>query len=68
MRLIITCGCSDTSQFAKDAFKILFKDGPMPKVIEESADTPYALLLDIKRYNDGMKLEVYDLMKGKRLC
>lgn len=34
MRIIITCGCGDTTQFAKEAFKILYPDEKVPKLIE----------------------------------
>lgn len=34
MRLIITCGCGDTTQFAKDAFKILFPKEDIPDIVE----------------------------------
>lgn len=39
MRLIITCGCGDTTQFAKDAFKILHPDEETPEVVELSKET-----------------------------
>lgn len=34
MRLIITCGCGDTTEFAKDAFRILFPGEETPQVLE----------------------------------
>lgn len=68
MRLIVTCGCGDTTQFAKDAFKIMFPKEELPKVIESPDNEPYALLIDFKRYNGDMKVKAYDLMKGQVLC
>lgn len=35
MRVIITCGCGGTTQFAKDAFKILFPKDKYDKLIEK---------------------------------
>lgn len=34
MRIILSCGCGDTTQFAKDAFRILRPDEEIPEVIE----------------------------------
>lgn len=45
MRLIITCGCGDTTQFAKDAFKIAFPKEDLPVVIEKNKENELLLLL-----------------------
>lgn len=39
MRLIITCGCGDTTQFAKDAFRILYPNESIPEVVELNETT-----------------------------
>lgn len=68
MRLIITCGCADTTKYAKDAFKILFPNDELPDVIEHKIDEPYAYLIDIEGYNDTEKVVVYNLKKGYKIC
>lgn len=35
MKLIITCGCGDTTQFAKDAFKVWFPKDKYDNLIEK---------------------------------
>lgn len=30
---ILTCGCSDTDKFAKEAFKLLFPDEKLPSIV-----------------------------------
>lgn len=47
MRLIITCGCGDTTQFAKDAFKIMFPKDKIDKLVEKPDSD---LLLTINNY------------------
>lgn len=39
MKLIITCGCGDTTQFAKDAFKIAFPNEELPEIYEKIDQT-----------------------------
>lgn len=39
MRLIITCGCGDTTQFAKDAFRIMYPKEKLPEVVELNKET-----------------------------
>lgn len=68
MRLIVTCGCANTTKFAKDAFKILFKGEEVPDVIEHKTDSPYAYLLDFQMYNDTERVTVYNLLKGYKIC
>lgn len=68
MRLIISCGCGNTTDFARDAFKILFKGEPVPEVVEHKTDEPYAYLLDFGEYNGKETVSVYNLMKGHKIC
>lgn len=78
MGYIITCGCGDTNQFAKDAFRLLFKGQPIPPVINPEALPSELSLLSpqveaadrsgekFAFYADGE--ELWDLMKGVRLA
>lgn len=55
---MITCGCGDTTQFAKDAFKIAFPDEELPIVIEKNKENEVLLkfiidLLDVIVANQG---------------
>lgn len=45
MKLIITCGCGDTTQFAKDAFRIVFPKEDLPIVVDKNSDN--AVLLEL---------------------
>lgn len=33
MNVIVSCGCNDTDQFARDAYKLIFSGHPMPPIV-----------------------------------
>lgn len=76
MTAIVTCGCGDTEKFAIDAFKILFKDRPIPEVISQSPQNvdfakwaPYIKAAEKAGDKYAYYLtdeEMWDLLKGVR--
>lgn len=70
--LIVTCGCGDTDAFVAVAWKLLFKDKPLPPIRHDSADSSNpqirALAKSQEKYayyfgSDG----TWDLIKGVRV-
>lgn len=81
VRLIYTCGCGDTDSFARSAYKLLFPDTEVPEIVHpplnhvsqritemaralEATKDPFAVCF----ISDEQGLQVYDLLKGKRLA
>lgn len=77
---IVTCGCGDTDEFSRDAFKLLFPRTPVPEIThdpnlldnETARQMVRALKQDKRKFSlyfteeDGA-LIVYDLIKGERI-
>lgn len=78
MRAIITCECSDTESFAKDAFRILFPGQELPEVIPQTQQNvdfvkwaPYVQAAQKSEEKYAYYLaddEMWDLLKGVRLA
>ena len=57
MRLIITCGCGDTTQFAKDAFKIMFPKEDYDKLVEKPDEDLLNGLINYIALYDGREID-----------
>lgn len=82
MNVLVTCGCGDTDQFARDAYKLIFPGHPMPPVVSSlyalgkvkdfpTSGTLYeqakALLTSDAKYAFYFgDGQVYDLLTGER--
>lgn len=73
--IIVTCGCGDTDKFAADAFKILFKDRPLPPISHEEGwlgnDRANQMVRALNKSKEKFAYyfngeEVWDLLKGVR--
>lgn len=83
MKYLVHCGCGNTGEFAKDAFKMLFPDKELPKTIDsriqlklmsnkfpEYEDEIRALYNSEEAYAyyiDTETKEMWDLLKGARV-
>lgn len=56
--IIITCGCGDTEAYAKDAFKILYDDYPMPEVYSLGGDRDELILTGLNILNTDYNLGI----------
>lgn len=77
MGMIVTCGCSDTDQFAADAFKLLFKGKPVPPISHTEGRLENDQIRQMVRAlnQSGEKFayyfsdeQIWDLMKGVRIA
>lgn len=82
MSILITCGCGDTDQFARDAYKLIFPGHPIPPIVSSlyalqqikgfpQSGTTYeqakALLTSDAKFAFFFgDGQVYDLLKGTR--
>lgn len=75
--LIYTCGCGDTDKFAKDAFKLLFPDAPLPSIIHpgqqlEGTELVFQVAHAYDKSINPFAIYMgdkgfWDLLKGKRI-
>ena len=81
---IYSCGCGNTDQFARDAFKLLFPYEPVPPIVHPPHDYNFASPSLQKVANAFTKSDkpfaiycmmsedgegaIWDLLKGKRLA
>lgn len=82
--VIVSCGCNDTDQFAKDAYRLLFPEHPLPPIVSSlyaynqvkgvpTSGKVYelakaALLSDATYAYFFGDGQVYDLLKGVRIA
>lgn len=79
-REIDTCGCGDTDEFAKNAYRLLFESDDYPVIKHNSSnvsnDRVREMLLALKKqhqyayyfeYNSETILQAWDLLKGVRV-
>lgn len=73
MNKIVTCGCGDTDQFARDAFHLIFPKRPIPpiEVADPSCSNKQVAALAKSEgkyaYYFG-PTETWDLLKGVRVA
>lgn len=77
MDYIFTCGCGDTDQFAKDAFRLIFPHKDMPP-IRHSPETinlkryemyPKAIAKSEQKFAYYLSAEgIWDLLKGVQVA
>lgn len=78
MNAVVTCGCGDMDAFAKDAFKMLFKDRELPEIIPQNSKkvdfakwAPYLEAAKKSQTKYAYYLtdnELWDLKKGVRIA
>lgn len=76
---IVTCGCGETDEFAKNAFRLLFPNTDCPKIIRMASISRNPKILEFVKaleksgkayayyFKEDDELEVWDLMKGVRV-
>lgn len=80
MKTILTCGCGNTDQFAKDAYKLLFPKAELPPVVHSMGVIKNKLLRTVVNgLLDGREkyayfldwtdqsVAVWDLVKGVQI-
>lgn len=63
---IINCGCGNTDDFSKDAYRMLFPDDDLPRIIHKLGIVKHKLLRDIvTALVDGKEKYAYFVSYGK---
>ena len=78
-KYIVTCGCGDTDEFAKNAFRLLFPDDDCPNISRGGIITTEPkfseMVLALERakkpyahyFKDDKPIEAWDFLKGARV-
>lgn len=76
---IVTCGCGETDEFAKNAFRLLFPNTDCPQINRKAPISQNPKILEFVKaleksgkayayyFKEDDELEVWDLMKGVRV-